>query len=242
MKIKRFGIVGLVSVGVLLLSHPSPVAAGVEKNYCSFSYGEYCSLDKPFSPNITFTKKQMPKSVLGASVQEKKTPTPLPSVEPTKISVVNEELLAAPTPTTTPEPTVVPEVPTPTSEPITQETAVGTLSSEVMFELINQHRTGKGLPAYQKDDRLCALAQSRIPQLQNEMYGSGFVHQGFNAMDLDYWVTENMVAKPSEQAGLGWWLGSGLHRRAIESSEHTHSCGACSGTVCIQLFSSFIPK
>lgn len=242
MKIKRFGIVGIIAIGVFFFHHPTPAAAGVEKNYCSFAYGEYCSLDKPFSPNISFTKKLTLKPVLSVSVQEKKAPLPQPTVVQTIVSTADEQLFVTPTPTATPEPTVVSVATTSSPKPSGDKAPAGSLSSEVMLDLINQHRVNKGLPIYEKDDRLCALAQSRIPQLQNEMYGSGFVHQGFNVMDLDYWVTENMVAKPSEQAGLGWWLGSGLHRRAIESVEHTHSCGACSGTVCIQLFSSFRPK
>lgn len=116
------------------------------------------------------------------------------------------------------------------------------LNSDVIFDMINAHRASIGLPAYQKDERICQVARERGPELYNEIFVTGNIHGGFYARNLPYWATENMIHQPSEQAAFNWWMSSGLHRRAIESSTYTHSCGECWGNSCAQIFTAFQPK
>lgn len=118
----------------------------------------------------------------------------------------------------------------------------GSLNSDLLFEMINNHRASIGLPAYQKDERICQVARDRGPELYNEIFVTGNMHAGFKARNLPYWATENMISLGSEQASFNWWMSSSLHRRAIESNVYTHSCGACYGNSCAQIFTAFQPK
>ena len=118
----------------------------------------------------------------------------------------------------------------------------GSLNSDLLFDMINNHRASIGLPAYQKDERLCTIARDRGPDLYNEIFVNGNMHAGFYKLNLPYWATENMISLGSEQASFNWWMNSSIHRRAIESSAHTHSCGACYGNSCAQIFTAFQPK
>lgn len=115
------------------------------------------------------------------------------------------------------------------------------LSSERIFILINAHRKEKGLAPLEKDEQLCKLAESRAPELHDEIFGGSYVHAGLEKRDIPYWITENMASYGSEEAIVTWWLGSLIHRRAIEGS-NTYSCGACSGNSCTQLFTSYVKK
>lgn len=143
-----------------------------------------------------------------------------------------------PTPTKPPEPTATPpSTPTSTPAPVSSNS----LNADTMFSLINAHRQSMGLPAFEKEEKLCQLAASRAPELYDEIFVTGKVHAGFDARNLPYWITENMVSRPTEQEGFNWWLSSSLHRRAIEGN-FKYSCGACSGNSCAQLFTSYDPK
>lgn len=117
----------------------------------------------------------------------------------------------------------------------------GSLSPDVLFDMINARRSEIGLPAYQKDDRVCQLAQERGPELAGEM-SSGNLHAGFYGRNWPYWGSENMISLGSEQAAFNWWMNSALHRRAIENPNYTHSCGVCYGRNCAQIFTAFQPK
>jgi len=106
--------------------------------------------------------------------------------------------------------------------------------------MVNAYRQTKGLPAFQKDDRVCSLANARASEIAGEM-AAGTLHSGMYARNLPYWNTENAIAYSSEEADMNWWLGDSIHRQAIESSK-TYSCTACSGNYCVQEFTSFQPK
>jgi hypothetical protein len=108
------------------------------------------------------------------------------------------------------------------------------------MQMINDHRKSLGLPEFQKEDKLCALAKERGPELPGEA-ASGAIHAGFDARNLPYWITENMKYGGSEQDVFNWWMESPLHRRAIESDAQ-YSCGECYGDACIQLFTSYVSK
>jgi uncharacterized protein YkwD len=148
-------------------------------------------------------------------------------------------LFPSPTPTATPTPT-----PSPTAVPIKRTTGPKppSLNPDVIFSMINQHRSEIGLPAYIKDDRLCSIATSRGPELNNEIFGGGTIHGGFYARNIPFWITENEVSQPTEQSAFDWWMHSAIHRKAIESPSFTYSCGDCWGNSCVELFTSWQPK
>lgn len=142
--------------------------------------------------------------------------------------------------------------PTPTKKPIPTETkeVLGTstnsskppsLDAEKLFVMINEHRAKMGLPAFEKDEKLCQLARERGPELYDEIFKTGNIHGGLYNRKLPYWVTENMKYGPSEQEAFNWWLSSPIHRKAIESHAK-YSCGECYGNSCAQLFTSYVPK
>lgn len=172
------------------------------------------------------------------------TPTPSPSPEPAKPPVkkavlATEAVKVEPdketAKTENPKEAIKLEIPQPPSsnEP--------RLNSDLIFQMINDHRTKMGLTPFEKDAKLCSLAEHRRAQLHNEIFGSGYVHQGLREMNLPYWITENMAGYGSEQANFNWWLRSSLHRSAIEGN-YKYSCGACDKITCAQLFTSYIPK
>lgn len=160
-------------------------------------------------------------------------PTPIPTIKP----------IIKPSPSTTPQSTISPTPsPTPEPPPPTKPQGGSTLNPEVLFNMINQHRTSKGLPAYEKEGQVCRWAQERAPELDNEVFGSSFIHAGFRKRNYGVWITENMIAYATEQESFNWWLRSGVHRAAIESQEYKYSCGACQGRSCVQMFTSLTPK
>ncbi|MBP7967075.1 thermonuclease family protein [Candidatus Woesebacteria bacterium] len=148
-------------------------------------------------------------------------------------------------PTSIPTQTVTPVTITPQTSSIpTQSTVtppVRSLSGEKLLVLINEHRKGLQLPALEKNEYLCNIANTRAPQLYDEIFTNHNVHAGFYAMNLPYWITENMAHYESEEKIMQWWLNSTVHRHAIEGN-HTYSCGACFGNSCAQLFTSLVKK
>ena len=153
-------------------------------------------------------------------------------------SIGMEEAESTPTPTVAPEekkPDVVLAQTAPAPAPV-----AGSLNADILFNMINSHRQSIGLPALQKDPNICAVAQSRAPELYNEIFG-GYMHAGFYARNLPYWATENMIHQNTEAEAFNWWMNSGIHRAAIEGN-YTHACGACQGKSCAMIFTSFVPK
>lgn len=115
------------------------------------------------------------------------------------------------------------------------------LDSDSVFHIVNNYRLKAGLPTFVKDQWLCELAQSRRAELHGEIFEGKGIHSGLRKRALPFWVTENMKLGSSEGEVVSWWLHSPIHRKALYSN-HPYSCGVCEGRICIQLFTSFIPK
>lgn len=150
-------------------------------------------------------------------------------------------------PTATPKLTAT-HTPAPTQQIVqsatTQSLSNGkptSLNSEILFALINNHRQSIGKTPFEKDERLCSLARERGPELYDEIFVTHNVHAGLERRNLPYWITENMAHYPTEEQVFNWWMGSTIHRRAIEG-DYKYSCGECYGKSCAQLFTSFIAK
>lgn len=155
--------------------------------------------------------------------------------------IIEEKVTPTPTdaPTTTPSPTVSPN-PTTTTNSTSPTPQTPNSDADALFALVNNYRQSKGLPAFQKDDRVCAVANTRAPEIAGEM-ANGTLHSGMYGMNLPYWNTENAVAYGDIQTDFNWWLSDYIHKKAIEG-DFTYSCAACSGVYCVEEFTSFTPK
>ncbi len=151
---------------------------------------------------------------------------------------------ATPTPTAAvPTPTVEVQAAVAYNTEVSPASSTGGLNPEVIFSMVNQIRTQNGLAPFAKDDRVCAIADARAPELYNEIYVNGNMHAGIarRQSEIPYWITENMISQNTEQQAVNWWMNSPIHRSAILGN-HTHSCVSCSGNNCAMLFTSFIAK
>lgn len=119
--------------------------------------------------------------------------------------------------------------------------AAAPLNADVLFSLMNTQRATLSLPPFQKNDQLCSVATSRAPEAATEIFSGGRMHAGFWSRNLPYFATENMIYQQTEQAALNWWLNSPIHRSAVDGN-YTNSCVACSGKVCVAIFTSFVPR
>ena len=168
-------------------------------------------------------------------------------LESTSISYSFESAYYAP-PTPTPTVEIAPfEAPIQTSSDIQEPRDMvpadsATLDSDTILELINAHRASIGKAAFQKEEALCSLAKTRSNELQGELFeGKGYLHSGLYNRNLPYWITENAKWGSNEAGTVRWWLNSPIHRKAIEG-DYIYSCGACQGSKCSQLFTSYTPK
>lgn len=115
------------------------------------------------------------------------------------------------------------------------------LNPDVIFDMINAHRAQIGKSPFKKETSLCSLAKTRSTELHDELFVKGGLHSGLYNRNLPYWVTENAKYGSNEAGTVEWWLNSPIHRSAIEG-DSAYSCGACNGSQCSQLFTSFTPK
>lgn len=160
---------------------------------------------------------------------------------PTPIEITPTFFPISPLPTESPAllPTVTPEVVSPAPSPIPESKPV-TLNPDIIFALVNEYRVKARLPAFEKDDQVCEIANSRKPEFAGEI-ATGAIHAGMRARKLQFWISENMKYGGNEQEMLNWWLASPIHRASIFGG-YKYSCVACEGTTCNQLFTSFTPK
>lgn len=117
----------------------------------------------------------------------------------------------------------------------------GTLSADVLFTMINEHRASISLPAYQKEAQVCGVAEGRREEITQEIFVTGALHAGFWSDNHPFWATENMIWQHTETEAMNWWLNSPVHRSAIEG-DYLYACGTCNGEVCNMIFSSLTPK
>lgn len=120
-------------------------------------------------------------------------------------------------------------------------TTTATLSAEVLFSMVNAHRTSIALPVFEKEAQVCSVAEARRDGIAQEIYQGLPMHSGFWAMNLPYWATENMIYMKTETEALNWWLNSPIHRSAIEGN-YKYACGVCNGQVCNLVFTNYDPK
>lgn len=150
---------------------------------------------------------------------------------PTETPLITQTVTPQATNNTTPSQTPADNIPADSSS----------LNSDIIFDMINAHRAQIGKSPFQKDAALCTLAQTRSFELHDELFVNHNLHSGLYNRNLPYWITEDAKWGSNEAGTVKWWLNSPIHRHAIEG-DYTYSCGACNGTQCSQLFTSYTPK
>lgn len=153
--------------------------------------------------------------------------------------VDNENVPAKPTPS--PSPTTSPtttsgEVAAASTEAPSQP-ALSSGESEALYSKVNDYRTSNGLPAFERSERLCAIARERAPEIAGEV-ATGSIHSGFYGRGYGYPDVENAVGMGSVDANFNWWVNSGLHRGSILGPDLKYSCLECSNGNCVQIFSA----
>lgn len=213
-----------------------PISVGLssEKTYCS-------ALDDVLIAKVNSCETKKLNQIERAIKSQANTDT----VQTPIFSYTTESALYIPPvsiePTTTPTVTTVSPTPiaqTPTDNVPADSTS---LNSDTIFDLINAHRAQIGMPAFQKDDALCTLAKTRSLELHDELFVNHNLHSGLYNRNLPYWITEDAKWGSNEAGTVRWWLNSPIHRHAIEG-DYVYSCGACQGSLCSQLFTSYTPK
>ena len=201
------------------------------------------------SCKTTPTPTAIPKQATKNSIKSTPTPTTstnlysrlLVTATPTPTPLQKGQASLTPSPTTTPITKSQTETSNTNSETKPSSSKPASLNPEILFVLINNHRKEIGKPAFEKDSRLCSLAVERGPELSDEIFVNHNVHSGLYNRNLPYWITENMASYASEEQIFNWWMGSTIHKKAIES-DNKYSCGECWGNSCAQLFTSWVPK
>lgn len=105
-----------------------------------------------------------------------------------------------------------------------------------LFEMINAYRVKRKLPALIADPQVCSVTKQRAPELFGEIFITRNMHAGFYRRTLPYKAVENIIHYSTEEGAVGWWLRSSIHHAAIASKDYTHTCIACKGNSCAQIF------
>lgn len=173
---------------------------------------------------------------------KKKVTSSITKTASTKL-VTTGTVTTAVSPTPSPDPTAKPtekpsEPPTETAKPVSLSN--GGLNADVLFDMSNKYRADQGLAAFTKDDRACALAASRAPEIGEEI-ANGHMHSGLRARNLPYWNSENIISMRSEAAAFNWWINDKIHHDQIVG-DYKYSCVACDGNNCAQEFTNFVNK
>lgn len=119
-------------------------------------------------------------------------------------------------------------------------TTPSTPNAEKLFQMVNDHRSKLGKAPFEKDGRLCKIAEARAPAVNTELK-NGTLHKGFKDLNLPYWATENIASYQTIQENFNFWISDYIHRAAIEG-DHKFSCVACTVASCSQIFTSFTLK
>jgi uncharacterized protein YkwD len=114
------------------------------------------------------------------------------------------------------------------------------LDSDKIFDLVNQYRESQGLTPFERDDKVCELAQVRSTEIPAEI-AAKTLHSGLYNRNLPYWIFENAKYGSNEEGTVAWWLASPLHHKSIVA-DYKFSCVKCTGSYCSELFTSFVPK
>lgn len=115
------------------------------------------------------------------------------------------------------------------------------LSSEKLWEIVNDWRVSQNLPVFTYDGRLCDIAKPRLSEIKTDWSHDGFVDD-FESLrvKLKYQkLGENLArAHFTEEGTLSSWLNSPSHKENLDDS-YTHSCIATSDNFVVQIFAKY---
>lgn len=148
-------------------------------------------------------------------------------------------VVAVLTPTVTPYTTTMPSV---SVAPVSKQAEAinAGLDPEVLFSMANAYRAKLGLPAFEKDSKVCEIAAGRGPELNGEV-ASGTMHAGLYNDNHPFWVTENMIYMRTNEEAFAWWLNSPVHRGQLQGN-FKYACAACVGNACTMVFTNYVSK
>lgn len=209
----------------------------------------------PQTPSPTFTVAESTSTNFESTpITSKSTETPLtPEFSSISLQKQAEMVLAkGDTVVSSYKPVVVEVSTTPTQEsPTSAPTVVPTtavapvsdiqLNGDVLFDMVNQYRASLGLSLYEKDEKLCVLAEARANEAYNEIWVTYSMHSGLRNRNLPYRVWENLISQNSESQALTWWQNSYIHNQGL-TSDMKYSCCKCNGKSCSLLITSYVPK
>jgi uncharacterized protein YkwD len=262
-KLVRFLASIVAILGLLVQMSVSSVAASeliipVELEHAGLTFTSPLSFtDDSFTDPVTITFLSVDEVVPEADEEPVINDDPLLVESSDEKEVLAEEIvlptpkkvLPSPTPTLKPLPPTVTLTLTPTETPASAPQATnlpsyatnGSLNADVLFSMANQKRAEAGLPAFEKHPEVCSVAESRKPEIENEVYGSSLIHAGFRTRSLPWRATENMISQNTEEQAMNWWMNSSIHRAAILGTAK-YACVACQNKTCAMIFSSLDPK
>lgn len=199
----------------------------VEKLYKAFTLLPYQNNDTYLTDSIVIAKE---KSKKVSSVAPAK--TILRKAETDNIQIIE----------VTPAPYVPVTTPVPQDDQVKLAGQSGAaLQPGKLFQLVNDYRVSIGLAPVEYDQRVCEITNSRAPEITNEIYGSSYMHAGFQSRNLPYWASEIIIHMRTEEEALRWWLNSPVHRAQIQGN-YKYACLSCSGNSCVMIFTNFEPK
>lgn len=240
-------LIALLAISTtLLLGQPLKAYAFLPESQAQNGQSAAVELQKDTTSDLTLIDELLPKAKIAsfkekgaflasmrASKSSQKSAVTYASAKPSKVQAA-----VAIHPSLQPQVVVIAE-PTIVAE---QDTSAYSLNAQAILGMINSHRTQIGIVALQIDDRVQQVANSRAPEVFDEVFVNGNMHAGFYNRNLPYWATENIVYNNTEEGAYTWWMNSGIHRAAIENGAHTHTGIACDGKSCSMIFTSFQPK
>lgn len=109
------------------------------------------------------------------------------------------------------------------------------LSSEKLWNIVNDWRQSRGLQPFQKSEVLCGYALQRMGEIKTDFSHAGFGGDRWFGSDFKN-VGENLAQNMfNEQATLNSWLNSPSHRENLERA-YTHACIVTDGNFAVQVF------
>lgn len=112
------------------------------------------------------------------------------------------------------------------------------LNADTLFSLVNNWRTSENRKPFIKNDHLCDIAKSRLPEIKNDWSHSlFFTHmQNGSYCPKGCSLAENLAKEEGvEDQTLDAWLHSASHAANLRGS-YTKSCIATDGSYAVQIF------
>jgi uncharacterized protein YkwD len=125
--------------------------------------------------------------------------------------------------------------------PVLSSVITDELDADVLFNQVNEYRISKGLNPTEVDNRLCAIAQARIPEVRKDWSHKGFEEKySLYSELLNYRnIGENLGNRSLFYSDVfNDWTDSPSHE-ANMVGDYTHSCVVTDGDYAVHIFASY---